>query len=178
MNESKISVRYAKALFLSASEKGIVDLVRNDMAYLLQLSAIDQVSELLDSPVLVNSSKKKVFAALLKGKLQEITFNLVMLAIANNRESFLAGISRCYIDMADRFNGITKARLTTATGVNDATLGRIEKLIMESTGNNVRMEQFTDPEITGGFILKVEDNFIDGSVRTQLRKIEKELTQE
>ena len=101
-----------------------------------------------------------------------------MLTIANNRELYLAGISRCYIDMADKYNGITRARLTTVAKVNDATLERIKSLVRDSSGTTVMLEQVTDPDITGGFILKVEDNFIDGSVRTQLRKIEKELTQE
>jgi F0F1-type ATP synthase delta subunit len=32
-----------------------------------------------------------------------------------------------------------------------------------------------DTDIIGGFVLKIEDNLIDASVRTKLRKIEKEL---
>jgi F-type H+-transporting ATPase subunit delta len=32
-----------------------------------------------------------------------------------------------------------------------------------------------DKEILGGFILRIEDNYIDASVKNKLRKIEKEL---
>ena len=32
------------------------------------------------------------------------------------------------------------------------------------------MEEMIDPDITGGFMLQVEDTFIDGSVKTSAQK--------
>lgn len=178
MNESKISVRYARALFLSAEEHGIVDRVRDDMEYLLKLSSLEDIKELLDSPVIDNNIKRETLRLLIKGKVHELTYNLVQLTITNNRDSYLPGISRCFIDLADKFNGITKAKLTAAVEVDSTILERIKDIIEEYTGTKVLFEQETDPEIGGGFLLRVEDKFIDGSVRTQLRNIKKELTKD
>jgi F-type H+-transporting ATPase subunit delta len=39
----------------------------------------------------------------------------------------------------------------------------------------VELRELVDKDIIGGFVLKIEDNYIDASVRNKLRKIEKEL---
>ena len=178
MNESKISTRYSKALFLSAREKGIVEQVREDMLYLLQLTALEEVRDLIVSPIIENSVKLSALTALLKDKIGELSMSLVALTVNNNREMFLPGISRSYIEAADKFNGITKASLTTASGISDSVKKKIIKLIETGMSTRVDMEEILDPGITGGFMLKVEDTFIDGSVKSQLREIRKELKED
>jgi len=177
MNESKISVRYSKALFELAKEQGVVKEVRDDMKFILELSALHEVKEMLASPVIENSVKRSALIEILKVDVHDITLSLVALSVKNNRESFLPGIARCYIDMADKYNGITKASLTTATRVSDSVLKRVSELIEKRFSTKVEFEEKADPEIGGGFILKVEDRYIDASVRTQLRRIKKELTE-
>ncbi len=178
MNEGKISVRYSKALFLTAKEKGSVEQVRDDMLYLLKLTSLEEVKDLLVSPVIQNAVKRSALAALLKDNIGELSMNMVQLTVNNNREVFLPGIARSYIDEADKFNGITKATLTTAYDIGDTLKTNIISLIEKGLGTRVDMEEIVDPEITGGFMLKVEDTFIDGSVKSQLRKIRKELKED
>jgi len=177
MNESKISVRYSKALFELAKERGVVKKVRDDMKFILELSGHSEVKDMFASPVIGNSVKRSALMALVKGKVHDITISLILLSVDNNRESFLPGIARCYIDRADKHNGITKASLTTATQVSDPVLRRVSKLIEERFNTKVEFEEKEDTGIGGGFILKVEDSYIDASIRTQLRRIKKELTE-
>lgn len=178
MNEGKISVRYSKALFLTAKEKGIVEQVRDDMLYLLKLTSLEEVKDLLVSPVIENAVKRSALAALLKDNIGELSMNMVQLTVNNNREVFLPGIARSYIDEADKFNGVTKATLTTAYDISETLKRNIISLIENGLSTKVDMEEIVDPEITGGFMLKVEDTFIDGSVKSQLRKIRKELKED
>ena len=178
MNESKISVRYSKALFLSARDKDIVMQVRDDMILVLEITSLKDVRDLLASPVIQLSTKRKALAEIFKSKVEEITFNLILLTLANNREAFLPGIARSYIDKADRFNGVTKVTLTTAIPVSDTVRQSITELIERSMSTSVSLDEKHDPGITGGFLLKVEDQFVDASVKSQLRKIRKQLTEE
>ncbi len=39
----------------------------------------------------------------------------------------------------------------------------------------VELKENIDPEIIGGFILQIDDNYIDASIKNKLRKIKKEL---
>ncbi len=175
MNESKISVRYSKALFGSALDSGIVDKVRADMKYLLELTSLKDVREMIDSPVIENQVKRRTFKALLSGKVEEVTQRMVALTVDNNRESFIPGIARCFIDLADIHHGITKATLTTAVQLSDDVLKQFREMIGKELNTKIDLEERIDPDITGGFQLKIEDKYIDASVRTQLRKIGKEL---
>lgn len=178
MNDGIIAVRYAKALFLSAKESGKIDEVKKDMLYILELSSLKEVQALLKSPVIDNPVKRSALQALLKGKVSPLSINLVTLSVNNNREMFLPSIARSFIKSADKHAGITKASLTTAVEINDSIIKNIRELLEKNLNNSIEIEEILDPDIIGGFLLKVEDTFIDGSIKTQLRKIEKELKEE
>lgn len=178
MNESIISVRYSKALFLSAKEKGIVDRVREDMKLLLEISAQEDVRDLITSPVIQKSIKRDTLNEVFKDSVGTISMSLILLTVTNNREAFLPGIARSFIDMADRFNGITKVTLTTAVTVSDSVRQSITGLIERRLQTTVDLEEKRDTGVIGGFLLKVEDTFVDASVKSQLRKIRKQITEE
>lgn len=178
MNESKISVRYAKALFLLAVEKNLIDEVREDMEYILELTSLADVKEMLKNPVISRKVKHKALENLTRDKLNDISFNFLKLVIENNREIFLPGMARCYMEQADRHRGVTRAKLTTAFPAGAETIEKIRTLLEKESEGEVFLSLETDPSLTGGFLLRIGDRFIDGSVRTQLSKIKKELTEE
>ena len=148
------------------------------MLYILELTSLEDVKDLLLSPVVENSVKRNALNALLKDKIEELSINMVNLTVSNNREMFLQGIARSYIREADRFNGITRATLTTAGEISENVKKDIVALIEKGLDTRVNMAELVDPAITGGFMLKVEDLFIDGSVKSQLRKIRKQLKED
>ena len=94
----------------------------------------------------------------------------------NGRESFLSAIARNFISATRKYKGITEVVLTTAVPVNEKIKKQIEELVTRVFNTKVDLKETVDKEIIGGFVLKVEDNFIDASVRNKLKKIQKELT--
>ena len=58
MNDSKISVRYARALFQSALEKNILDKVNQDMVFISEICKAPETKEFLRSPI-ISSFKKR-----------------------------------------------------------------------------------------------------------------------
>ncbi len=75
-----------------------------------------------------------------------------------------------------KYKGITESVLTTAIKVILRLRKQITDLISEVFKTRVQLEEIVDTDIIGGFILRVDDNYIDASVRNKLRKIRKELT--
>ena len=68
--------------------------------------------------------------------------------------------------------GIQMAQVTSATPLTAASRAEIEKLVTQQTGlTDVKLTEKVDPDLIGGFILRVGDNQIDDSVRTSLRKM-------
>jgi len=175
MNDSKIPVRYSRALFQLAVEKKVLDKVFSDMELISEICRLHEVQELLFSPIMVPSKKREVLVKIFGGQINDLTTNLIVLAVKNGRESYLPAIARAFIRETKEYKGITETILTTAVEVDKKVKEKVRQLIAEIFKTNVDMKEVIDPEIIGGFVLKVEDKYIDASVRSKLRKIEKEL---
>ncbi|MFA5817941.1 MAG: ATP synthase F1 subunit delta [Bacteroidales bacterium] len=175
MNDSKISVRYSRALFQSALEKKILDKVNQDMIFISEVSKIPEAKEFLHSPIIVPSKKVAIFHKMLGDNVEKITLSLIDLVVKNGRESFIPAIARVFIHETMKYKGITESVLTTAVKVEAKVKKQITDLISEVFKTKVELKEIIDTEIIGGFILQVDDNYIDASIRNKLRKIKKEL---
>jgi len=175
MNDSKISVRYSKALFESAVEKNILDKVNQDMLFITEICKLPDMKELLTSPVIFPSRKIEIFHKMLEGNVEKVTMSMIDLAVGNGRESFIPAIARVFVHKTMRYKGITKSLLTTAVKVDPGVKKQITDMIEKVFRTKVEMEETVDTDIIGGFILRVDDSLIDASLKNKLRKIKKEL---
>ena len=175
MNDSKISVRYSRALFQTALEKKILDKVNQDMVFLAEICKLPEMKEFLQSPIIVPSKKDDVFHKLLGDNVEKITLSLIDLIVKNGRESFIPAIARVFIHETKKYKGITESVLTTAVKVDEKVKKQITDLISEVFTTKVELKENIDTEIVGGFILQIDDNYIDASIKNKLRIIRKEL---
>jgi F-type H+-transporting ATPase subunit delta len=175
MNDSKISVRYSRALFQSALEKKIIDKVNQDMIFIAEICKTAETKEFLLSPIIVPSKKSSIFHKMLEGNVEKITLSIIDLMVKNGRESYLPAVARVFIHETLKYKGITESVLTTAVKVDAKVKKQMTGLISEVYSTKVELEERIDPEIIGGFILRIDDNYIDASIRNKLRKIKKGL---
>jgi F-type H+-transporting ATPase subunit delta len=175
MNDSLISVRYSRALFQSALEKKIIDKVNQDMIFISEICKTPEAKEFLTSPIIIPSKKTAILHKMLEGNIEPISLSLVDLTVKNGRERYLPSIARVFIHETMKYKGITESVLTTAVKVNTKVKKQITDLISEVFSTKVELEEIIDPEIIGGFILRIDDNYIDASIKNKLRKIKKEL---
>lgn len=175
MNDSKISVRYSRALFQSALEKKIIDKVNEDMIFISEICRLPETKEFLESPIIPPSKKSAIFHKMLEGNVEKITLSLVDLVVKNGRENYLPAIARVFISETLKYKGVTESVLTTAVKVDSKVRKQITDLISEVFSTKVELEEKIDTNIIGGFILRIDDKYIDASIRNKLRKIKKEL---
>jgi F-type H+-transporting ATPase subunit delta len=175
MNNGKISVRYSKALFESALEKKLLDKVYQDMIFISDICKIPEMKEFLGSPIIRPTKKIDVLQKILAKNVEIITISLIEMVVKNNRESFLPAIARVFIHKTKEYKGITESVLTTAIQIDPKIRQQIVDFITKIFKTKVELKEIVDKDIVGGFILRIEDNYIDASVRTKLRMIEKEL---
>ncbi|MBW6501968.1 MAG: ATP synthase F1 subunit delta [Bacteroidales bacterium] len=177
MNESKISVRYSKALFQSALAGEVVDEVSRDMILISDICTTPDFKEMLDSPVIRPSVKRKIFHAVFRESVTDITMSLLDLVVKSGREKYLPAIARVFRSETMHHKGITECLLTTAVKIDDNVKRQVSELIKSVFKTKVELKENIDEEIIGGFILRVDDNYIDASIRNKLRKIRNELTE-
>ncbi len=176
MNESKISVRYAKALFLLAKERNIHEQVKFDMQLIINvISNVPEFDMLIHNPVISLSKKNEILTSIFQNHVTKSTLDLFNLIIRNKREMYLGSIARVYIDLFKKEKNIKSAKLITSQPVDDELRNAILKSITKKLDVKIEMGEETDEKIIGGFILRIEDQQINASVANHLNKIKKEL---
>jgi len=176
MNDSKISVRYARAMFQSALEKKLLEKVNEDMLFISEVCKTAEMKEFLGSPIITPSKKEAILHKMFDNNIEKLTGSLLDLIVKNGRESFIPAIAREYIYQTKKYKGITDSVLTTAVKVDEKVKNQISGLISGVFKTKVDLKEVIDPGIIGGFILQIDDNYIDASIKNKLRKIRKELT--
>jgi F-type H+-transporting ATPase subunit delta len=177
MNESQISVRYAKALFQSASEKKMLEKVNSDMELLAETCKQDEFQSILLVPTLQPSQKTKLMEEIFKSHISDVSMSLLKLVIKNKRDVYLPGIARNFRDLYRKAMNISSASLVTARPVEDAALKNIKEMLAKAYDSKVELSTRVDEEVIGGFVLTVEDKQYDASVATSLRNFRKQLLQ-
>ena len=81
-----------------------------------------------------------------------------------------------FLNLYRKYLGITKAELITATTVSKEVLTNIETMLKQMLLTKIEFNQNINPDIIGGFILRIDDQQIDASVKTQLKEFKKQLT--
>lgn len=156
MNAGLIASRYARALLLFATERQEEQRVYEDAGTLRQ-------------------------AVLEKGSIPDCVRNLsasmqqfLTLVIRNKRVEHLPAILHLYQVYYRKEKGITRARLVSAA--EDPRLAdRLSQLMRQQGCETIDFETEVDPDLIGGFILRVDDRQLDASVASQLKQVQKEL---
>lgn len=175
MNDSKISVRYAKALFESAIDKDLLDKIEEDMKLVLEITGMRQYKQMLFNPVVKESEKIKLTETLLSDKVEDLTISLLRLVIRNDREQHIAGIARNYLEQYREYRGISSAVFTSVLPADSDLKKRVEKVIGDALNTPVDLVTEADESLIGGFILRIEDQQYDASVASNLNKVKKQL---
>ena len=176
MNQSKIAVRYAKALFLTALDKNILDIVRTDMALINQtIEDSVQFDLYLKSPVVKSKEKYKLISEVFRGKINELSLNFLGILVQNKREDHLIDIARRFNDVYRDYKGIKSASITTAIPINDDIKKKLNTLLASVYKSDIELEVHENRAIIGGFVLKVGDQQYDSSVLAGLKKMKSTL---
>jgi len=177
MNESQISVRYAKALYQSAEEQGKQDAVYRDMDLVSETCKIKGFQDMLMMPSLQVSQKCQMAKTIFEKHLSDLSLSLINLVIENKREAYLEGIARNFRDLYRKKQGIQSASLVTATPVDEGAKKAILDLIKKTYASQVELSAAVDEEVIGGFVLTIGDMQYDASVANSLKQMKKQLLQ-
>ncbi len=175
MNDSKISVRYAKALFLSGKEENLLEVVLKDMKLIQSTSGVKGFKEYIESPVIKTSTKKALIKKVFSENISELSMRFYNLVLTNRRETYLEGIIRNFIALYREDKGIKSANLKVPFHISENNRKKFISLLEDTYRSKIEMVEQVDAELIGGFILKVEDEQYDASVKSGLAKIKKKL---
>ena len=172
MKGSRVSKRYAKALFKEGKEKNKLDSLRQDLDQLAKVyQESSEFRKVIDSPVIPANTKEGVFKDIFQNKIDRITFDFVLLLIRNGREHLLPEVIQFFGEILDDHQGIIRGKVYSVVSLSDDQLNELKSKLDRMTSKNVILTQSKDKSILGGFIIKINDRVIDASLRNQLSKM-------
>lgn len=176
MNQSKISVRYAKAIFETAKENNVQKEVFSDFILISDLiSKNADFNEVISSPVIKPSEKALLFSEVFTSAVNALTMKFLGLIVSNNREKYLVDIARVYSDLYHKENNIKEVVLTTPFGIDDEIKEQLAKTVADSFKSGVEVKDQINPNMIGGVIVRIDNMQLDLSIATQLKEIKESL---
>ena len=179
MSGSRAAIRYAKATLSFALEQNKEVEVNNDMLLIAKtINESEDLQLLLTSPVIKSELKKTVLHEVFNSKISSLTTDLINLLIDNKRLPILDSVANNFTVLFDKLKGIEIAKVTSAVPLSKELNILILKKVKEITGKEATIENIVNPDIIGGFVLRVGDIQYDSSVASKLKALKRKFTSE
>ncbi|MDW7645154.1 MAG: ATP synthase F1 subunit delta [Desulfuromonadales bacterium] len=174
MSISAISRRYAKALVNLGAEQKMVEDFGQELAKVSSVFASEDFLRLLmESPTFPLEKKTTILQEVAKSlELSEGVRNFLGLLLENDRLKYLSLIEGDYRKLADELSGVLRARLKSASPLAEEQVRDIASALEKKTGKRIDVTMDVDPALIGGLQAEIAGQLFDGSIKTQLKRIE------
>jgi F-type H+-transporting ATPase subunit delta len=165
--------RYARAVFEIALEKNGLEQWQDDLEKIATAVADETFLAVLESPKIKFQEKSRLLKSL--GAISPLALNLIMLLVARSGVHMLPQITAEYRRMLDEYHGIQTATVVTAIPLDTEDKEKLAANLGTMVGKKVVLEPAVDPDIIGGIVARVGGKLLDGSTRSKLTALKKEL---
>lgn len=174
MTERVYARRYAEAVFSIALEKNELDRWQADLNKITTLAKDTVFSSYIESSKISFENKVKELSKQLSS-VSKLALNLTYLLIIRGRWSIAADICEEYQRLLDKHRGLERARVITAVPLDKDDEQKLEKRLGDIVGKKVLITSEVDKSILGGFIARIDDKLLDGSTRSRLEELKREM---
>jgi len=177
MGNNRAALRYAKAVLSLSEDEKCTDETYDSMQLISNTIAdSDDLQSVLGSSIIKTDAKKKALLAIFGDKVNEISIKLIDLLIANKRLAQFETVAKQYIALYDSAMGKQNAIVTTAIPLTESLNKQVLAKVKELTGKNAILENIVNPDVLGGFILRVGDIQYDASIANKLKVLKRQFS--
>ena len=175
MDQGLLPRRYAKALYKFAVEKGDQSAVYTMMQHVV--AAFDSTPGLgaaLANPFVGGEEKLRLVTAAAgdSAAASATLTDFVKLLVENRRIDLLREIALAYTRLYRSENHIYGVRIVSAAPLSADDEKRLRDLVLKHLGNATAEFSFAvDPELIGGFVVNIENERLDASVKNELEQL-------
>lgn len=174
LSKETVPAVYARALLYFQKNKpwNIRIHITQDILDLQDLVAKSpELIEYFNIPRLSQKAKHEVLAKILKREVSPETFDFLTLLVNRNRINILPAIMSTYLTLLDDAASVKKVEIITAKYFTP----KLEERFISIFRKVMKAEQLDltynyDPSLIAGFIVKVESNIIDLSIKGELQQ--------
>ena len=168
---------YAIALYELSKENSELDSVENGMKSLDEL--INQSSdfkEMILSPTISKEDKRNViFAIVDKNNFSKILKKFLGYITIKNRLFFLEKIIESFLNLVSKNKGELKAKLISPKKLSVEEQKKIQSELSKDFKSQLKINYEYDPDLIAGLIIQIGSVMIDTSIKTKLKKLERNM---
>ncbi|MEA5115061.1 MAG: ATP synthase F1 subunit delta [Geobacteraceae bacterium] len=174
MSTNAIARRYAKALIQVAAEQGTVEQYFSELSVFSQtLVPGAEAAEFFETPSYGIEAKREIVKELASRlSVSKTMRDFLLLLLDKKRLDQLDAILESYRSFADEAAGILRSDVTSAVPLSEEQVAELRTALEKATGKKVVLSVSADPQLIGGVVTRIGDKVFDGSIRTQLTKIQ------
>jgi|SoiMethySBSTD1v2_1073268.scaffolds.fasta_scaffold596347_2 F-type H+-transporting ATPase subunit delta len=177
MSGAPVADRYARAIFELGVEASQLAPITEQLRRFAQVYAGSaELRAVLDNPI-IEQEKRDVVLSDVAARLGLMgnALNLVKLLAQRKKLRIVPEIARRLDRLGDEQAGVVRATVTSARPMSDAFYQQLVSELETATARKIVLERREDPTLIAGFVTRIGDNTIDGSVRGRLNEIERQL---
>lgn len=166
--------RYAIALYEVAEEKGKAEEYITELDNIIKIvDESEDLSIVISHPELSTSKKKDIFESIFKGKIQNDILSFLLILIEKHRFMELEGITAEMKKIHLERNRTVSALVKTVIPLNEQERSTLTGKLQEKYSKKIILNEEIDAEILGGVFVQVDNEIIDGTLKTKLEQIRK-----
>ena len=171
------SKSYAIALYELSKETSELDKVENGMKSLNKLLIeSSDFKEMISSPIVAKEDKRNViFAIANQNNFSKILKKFLGFVAIKNRLFFLGKIIESFLNLVSRNKGELKAKLVSSKKLSIEEQKKIQNELSKDFKSPLNINFEYDPDLIAGLIIQVGSVMIDTSIKTKLKKLEKNM---
>lgn len=167
---------YARAMLAVAEAGHVVDVVENDLRDVGALyETSPELREFLATPGMEGAGKRDALEGLLTRHVHPIVVAHLGLLAQEGHGHHVAGVVASFIEQAAQARGMLTAEVTTAVALDADQERRLQEALTKRTGRTIVLRTVVDKAVTGGVVVRLGDEVIDGSVRTRVSRLRSNL---
>ncbi len=128
----------------------------------------------LSSPVVDRGERSRVIQRVFEGRISSILYRFVRIVDRKGRLGHLVAMGGCYDALLQKLFGKTEVDVYTVDGkpLGATTEALMRDKLKATVGKDAVFHYYPDASMIGGIKFRIEDELIDGSIATRLRRLQ------
>ena len=171
------SKSYAIALYELSKETSELDKVENGIRSLNNLlSKSSDFKEMILNPTIVKEDKREViFAIADQNNFSKVLKKFLGFVAMKNRLFFLGKIIEGFLNLVSDNKGELKAKLVSSKKLSTEEQKKIQIELSKDFKSPLNINYEYDPDLIAGLIIQIGSVMVDTSIKTKLKKLEKNM---
>jgi len=167
---------YAQALINEAQKQDVLDEVTEDVRGIGELLKTNEPFASFTAALTIGEEERlATLTKIFQDRVHPLTLNTLKALSRRDRLMFLRGFVEGFEAILKKMTGLVDVELISSFELPAEVVDRIQDVVSRSLGKQIALQTTINPPLIGGMTLRIGDTLIDGSVATQLAKIEEQL---